>query len=53
MAGAAAAAGVAVEVLVEGNQIAPVGIVVEQRTGTEDQPIAPFVAQEDAREPPR
>jgi hypothetical protein len=44
VAGAAAAAGVAVEVLVEGNQIAPMGIGIEQLTGAEDRSLAFLIA---------
>jgi hypothetical protein len=39
VAGTAATAGVTVEILVERDQIMPVGIVVEQLAGTEDCPL--------------
>ena len=50
---AAAATGVAVEVLVEWDQVAPVGILVESLAIAEDGAFTVLVAQEDAREPPR
>ena len=52
MRGTDAAAGVAVEVLVEGDQIAPVRIVLEQVLVPEDRASALLVPQKDARQSP-
>ena len=53
MAGSDASAVVAVEVLVEQNQIAPVRIVLERLDAAEHRTPAILVAQEDARHPAR
>ena len=53
MARAAAPSGVAVKVLVERNQISPIGIVVEQFAIAKNRPLAIFVAQENVRQTPR
>ncbi len=53
VAGAEAAAGVAVEVLVEQEVIAEVGVVLEQLDVAEDRPAPVGVAQEEPRQPPR
>jgi len=47
MAGAAAAAGVAMKIFVEWYQIAPVRIVVEELVGTEDRALAILVPQKE------
>ncbi len=49
MAGAAAAAGLAMEIFMERNQIPPVGIVVEKFVVTEYCPPAFRIPEEDAR----
>src|SRR5262245_11629305 len=53
VARAEASAIVAVEVLVEEDQVAPVRVVLELGCASVDRPLAARVAQEDAREPPR
>jgi len=45
VAGAATAAGAAMEVPVEGDQIAPAGIVVGEPAGAEDGPLALLIEQ--------
>src|SRR5689334_15328142 len=50
MAGAAAAAGVAVEIFVEGNIVFPIRIVVEQLRITEHGPFSVCIAGENARD---
>ena len=50
MAGPTTAAGVAVEVFMEGNQITPVGIIVEQLAVAKDRPFALVITQENARQ---
>jgi len=52
VARADAGAVVAVEVLVEEEQVAPVGIALELFSAAVDRPAAIRVAQEDTREPP-
>src|SRR6266540_6872214 len=53
VAGADAGPAVAVEVLVEQDQVAPVGIALEQLEGAVDRPASVTAAQEDAGEAPR
>src|SRR5207249_9209046 len=53
VARADAGAVVAVEVLVEQNDVAPVRVALELLRGAEDRPAAVFAAQEDPREAPR
>src|SRR5437867_5780653 len=53
VARADAGAVVAVEVLIEQNQVAPVRVALELLRGAEDRPAAVFAAQEDPREAPR
>ena len=52
VAGSAATAGVAVKIFMEGNQIAPEGIVVEELAVAEYRPPTFRIKQEDARQPP-